>query len=101
MILKLFITITKKKGVLKLWLKMSDIEENLGHSNIADAVLKRMKKYCGKKTQSKTFFESEKDAFIVEKPAPDVIENCKLPEAIDLRKKLEYNHDNTMVCEKT
>ena len=45
--------------------------------------------------------KAKKGAFIVEKPAPDVMENCKLPEAIDLRKRLEYNHDNIMVREKT
>ena len=60
MILKLFITISKKKGVLKLRVKMSDIEENLGHSNIADAVLKRMKKYCGKKLKAKHFLKAKK-----------------------------------------
>ena len=36
--------------MLELWLKMNDIEIQLGHSNIADAVFKRIKKYLGKKT---------------------------------------------------
>ena len=33
----------------KLWHKMSYIEIQLGHLNIADVVLKRIRKYCGKK----------------------------------------------------
>ena len=37
--------------MLELWLKMSDIEIQLGHSSIADAVLKRIRKYLGKKTK--------------------------------------------------
>ena len=39
----------KEKGMLELWLKMGDIEVKLGHSNIADVVLKRIRKYCRKK----------------------------------------------------
>ena len=35
--------------MLELWLRMSDIEIQLGQSNIADVVLKRIKKYLGKK----------------------------------------------------
>ena len=31
---------------------MSDIEIQLGHSNIYDIGLKRIKKYCGKKTKN-------------------------------------------------
>ena len=30
-----------------------------------------------------------------------MIERCKLPEAIELRKKLGYNHDDIMVREET
>ena len=93
----------KEKNVLELWLKMSDIKIQLGHSNIADVVLSRIRKYFGKKTthitkeekeQYKCYFENEKGVFIIEKLACDVIECCKLPEAIELRKKLEYNHDD-------
>ena len=39
----------KEKGMLDLWLKMGDIEVKLEHSNIADVVLKRIRKYCSKK----------------------------------------------------
>ena len=31
----------------------------------------------------------------------DIIDRCKLPEAIELRKKLGYNHDDTMIQEET
>ena len=50
---------------------MSHIKRQLGHPNIADVVLKRMRKYCGKKTKNIT--EEE-------------IARCKLPEATELRK---------------
>ena len=39
---------------------MSHIEIRLGHSNIADVVLKRIRKYCGKKTKEITEEEKEK-----------------------------------------
>ena len=73
----------KEKNMLELWLKMSDIEIQLGHSNIADVVLKRIRKYLGKKTkhitkeekeQYKCYFENKKGVFIIEKLACDVIE---------------------------
>ena len=74
---------------------MSDIEIQLGYSNICDIALKRIWKYCGKKTKDiteeekqkyKAFFESETDIFIIEKIARDITEHSKLPEAIELRK---------------
>ena len=74
---------------------MSDIEIQLGYSNICAIALKRIWKYCGKKTKDiteeekqkyKAFFESETDIFIIEKIARDIIEHSKLPEAIELRK---------------
>ena len=96
----------KEKGMLELWLKMGDIEVKLGHSNIADVVLKRIRKYCSKKKQKtqkkkkyKTFFEGEKCVFIIKRLTCDVMENCKLPEAIDFRKKMGYNHNDIMVHE--
>ena len=49
----------------------------------------------------KTFFEGKKGVFIIEKVAIDVIEKCKLPKAIDFRKKFRYNHDDKMVCKET
>ena len=74
---------------------MSDIEIQLGYSNICDIALKRIWKYCGKKTKDiteeekqkyKAFFESETGIFIIEKIARDIIEYSKLPEARELRK---------------
>ena len=108
--LKQFIITTKKKKEEEFWLKMSDIEIQLGHPNIADAVLQRNRKYLGKKAkyiteeekeQYKCYFENKKGVFIIEKLARDVIERCKLPEAIELRKKLGYNHDDIMIREET
>ena len=76
---------------------MNHIEAQLEHSNIADIVLKRTRKYCGKKTKvitekekqkySIAYFKGEVGVFITEKLAPDIIEGCKLPEAIELGKK--------------
>ena len=89
---------------------MSDIEIQLGHSNICDIALKRIRKYCGKKTKDiteeekekyKAFFEGETGIFIIEKLTRDIIERCKLPEAIELRKKVGHNNHNTMVWEET
>ena len=48
------------------------------------------------KQKYKAFFEGEIGIFIIEKLACDVIECSKLPEAIELRKKLGYNHDDIM-----
>ena len=85
---------------------MSDVERQIGHSNIADAALKRIRKYCGKKTKTniekekqkyKAFFEGETSIFIAEKLTRDITERRKLPEAVELRKKLGYNHDNIMI----
>ena len=100
----------KKEDIIDLWNKMSDIEMQLGHSNIYDIALKRIKKHCGKKTKNiskeekqkfKAFFEGETDIFIIEKLTRDIIERCKLPKAIELRKKLGYNHNDIMVREET
>ena len=74
---------------------MSDVEIQFGYSNIADVVLKRIRKYCGKKTKDitedekqkyKAFFQGEEGVFIIEKLTRDVIERCKLPKANELRK---------------
>ena len=53
------------------------------------------------KKKKKAFFEGEAGIFIIEKLTPDIIERCKLPEAIELRKKLGYNHDDIMIREET
>ena len=86
-----------------MWNKINNIEIQLGHLNIYDIALKRIKKYCGKKTknitkekkQKYTFFEGKAGIFIIEKLTRDIIECCKL------RKKLVYNHDDIMVWEET
>ena len=51
------------------------------------------------KQKYKAYFEGEAGIFIIEKLTCDIIERCKLQEAIELRKKLGYNHDDIMVCE--
>ena len=98
----------EEKHLIELWQKMSDIEIQLGHSNIADVVLKRIRKYCAKRTKNITreekekyeaFFEGEENVFIFEKLARDIIGRCKLPKAIELRKKIGYNHDEIIVWE--
>ena len=53
------------------------------------------------KQEYKAFFEGETGIFIIKKLTRDIIESCKLPEAIELRKKLGYNHDDIMVREET
>ena len=98
----------EKENIIELWNKMSDIEIQLRHSNIYHIALERIRKYCGKKTKDiteeekekyKAFFEGETGIFIIEKLTHDIIERFKLPEAIKLRKKLGYNHDDIMVRE--
>ena len=53
------------------------------------------------KQKYKGFFEGETGIFIIEKLTRDIIERCKLPKAIELRKKSEYNHKDIMICEET
>ena len=53
------------------------------------------------KEKYKTFFEVETGIFIIEKLTRDIIERCKLPEAIELRKKIGYNHNDIRICEET
>ena len=53
------------------------------------------------KEKYKAFIEGETGIFIIEKLTRDVIQRCKLPEAIELRKKLGYNHDDIMIWEET
>ena len=53
------------------------------------------------KQKYKAYFEGEAGIFIIEKLTRDIIEHCKLQEAIELRKKLGYNHNDIMVCEET
>ena len=62
---------------------MSDVEEQTNHSNIAEVVLRRIRKFYGKKTEIiteeekqkyKVYLEGEKGFFIIEKLTRDVIE---------------------------
>ena len=101
---------SEKEDITELWHKVSNVKTQIKHSNICDIALKRVRKYCGKKTKDiteekkqkyKAFFKSEKGIFIIEKLIRDIIEHCKLPETIELRKKLGYNHDDIMVSEET
>ena len=98
----------KKEDMIELWQKMRDVEIQTNHTKIYDLALKRIRKYCGKKTKDiteeekekyKAFFEGEVVIFIIEKLMRDIIE--RLPEDIELRKKLGYNHDDIMIQEET
>ena len=99
----------EKENIIKLRNKMSNIKIQLRHSNIYDIALKRIRTYCGKKKditekekqKYKAFFENETGIFIIEKLTRDIIERCKLPEAIEVTKKLGYNHDDIMIREET
>ena len=44
----------KKEDIIELWQKMNDVKKETGHLNIADAALRRIKKYCGKKAKDIT-----------------------------------------------
>ena len=75
---------------------MNDVKKQTGHLNIADTALRIIRKYYGKKTKDitekekkyKAFFKDKDGIFIIEKLTCDIIERCKLPEAIELRKKI-------------
>ena len=41
----------EKENIVESWEKMSDTEVQLGHSNIANVALKRIRKYSGKKNK--------------------------------------------------
>ena len=86
----------EKENIIELLQKMSDVEIQFGHSNIGGVALKRIKQYLGTKTKDitegekekyKAYFEGKTGIFINEKLTRDIIERCKLPEAIELRKK--------------
>ena len=100
----------EKEDIIELWQKVGDLKTQIKYSNICDIALKRTRKYCGKKTKDiteeekqkyKAFFEGETGIFIIEKLTRNIIEDCKLPEAIELRKKLGYNDDDIIVREET
>ena len=48
----------EKENIIELCQKMNDVKRQTGHLNIADTALRRIKKYCGKKTKDIT--EKEK-----------------------------------------
>ena len=62
---------------------------------------KNKRHYRRRKKNYKAFFEGETGIFIIKRLTRDIIERCKLPEAIELRKKLGYNHDDIMIREET
>ena len=106
---------SEKENIIELWQKMSDVETQIKHSNIGDVALKRIKKYYGKKNKKrharrKTKIQSmfwrqnrywKTGIYSIEKLTRDIIERCRLPEAIELGKKLGYIHDDIMVWEET
>ena len=53
------------------------------------------------KQKYKAYFKGKEGVFIIEKLPRDIIECCKLPEAIKLRKQIGYNHEDIMVWEET
>ena len=104
--IKTLIFHNQEEKINELWRKMSDIGTQLGHSNIVDVALKKIRNYYGKKTEDITEEEKQKyKAYFKGKEGVFVIEDrCKLPEAIKLRKKLGYNHDDmrrNTIAEKT
>ena len=54
-----------------------------------------------KKQKCRAYFKGERGIFIIEKITLDIVECCELAEAIELRKKLGYNHDDIMFWEET
>ena len=86
----------KKEDIIEQWQKVSYLKTQIKHSNICDIALKRIKKYYGKKTKNiiekekqkyKAYFKGETGIFIIEKLTRVITERCKLPEAIEFRKK--------------
>ena len=50
----------EKEDIIELWQKMSDVETQTKHSNIAELVLGRIKKYYDKKTKNISGEEKQK-----------------------------------------
>ena len=61
---------------------------------------KNKRHYRRRKTKYKVYFKGQTGTFIIEKLTRDIIEHRKSV-ALELRKKLAYNHDNIMVQEET
>ena len=73
---------------------MNDVKRETEHLNISDTALRWIKKYCGKKIKDitekkkyKAFLKDKDGIFIIEMLTRDIIQHCKLPKAIELRKK--------------
>ena len=64
-------------------------------------MVKKQKTLEKKKKKYKSFFKYREGIFVIEKITRDIIERCKLPKAIELSKKLGYNHDDIMTHEET
>ena len=73
----------------------------LRQGELKNIVLKKQKTLQKKKKKQKALFKGKDGVFIIEKLTRDIIERYKLPKAIELRKKLGYNHDDIMVREET
>ena len=41
----------KKEDIIELWQNLSDLKTQVKHSNVCDIALKRIRKFCGKKTK--------------------------------------------------
>ena len=74
----------KKEDIFKFWPKMNDVKREIGHSNIAEAVLRRIKKYDEKtkditenEKKYKTLFKDKKGIFIIEKVTRDITKRRK------------------------
>ena len=42
----------EKEDMIELWQKMRDVKIQTNHTNVADAALKKIRKYCGKKQKT-------------------------------------------------
>ena len=60
----------------------------LHEGELKNIVVKKQKTLQKKKKKYKTFFKDKDGIFIIEKLTRDIIERCKLPKAIELRKKI-------------
>ena len=53
----------KKEDTIELWKKMNDVKKQTGHLKIADAALRRIKKYRGKKIKDIKEEEKKQNIF--------------------------------------
>ena len=88
---------------------MSDLKTQIKHSNICDIALKRIRKYCGKKTKDiteeekqkyKAFFEGETGIFIIEKLARDILNvvNYQKPQNLKIAEKIKKTLSSQRYC---